>query len=53
MATMYYENAVDNDDNESELGTESDVDIGNDNASVASDVTPARLTRQQVAKEAK
>ena len=53
MATMYYENATENHDNESELGTESDVDIGNDNASVATDVTPARLTRQQVAKEVK
>ena len=53
MATMYYENATENDDNESELGTESDVDIGNDNASVATDATPARLTRQQVAKEVK
>ena len=53
MATMYYEDnqkPVD-DDNESELDTESDVDV--DNASVASDVTPARLTRQQVAKETK
>ena len=53
MATMYYENANENDDNESELGTESDVDVGNDNASVASDVTPARLTRQQAAKATK
>jgi hypothetical protein len=45
---MYYENPVENDDNESELETDSEVDV--DNASLASDVTPARLTRQQVAK---
>lgn len=48
MATMYYENPA---DNESDLETESEVDV--DNASLASDVTPTRLTRQQVAKAIK
>ncbi len=51
MATMYYENPVENDENESEPETESEIDV--DNASLGSDATPARLTRQQVAKAVK
>ena len=53
MATMYYENPLNNDENEieSDIETTSDVDV--ENVSLASDVTPARLTRQQVAKAIK
>ena len=51
MATMYYENATENDDNDSANESDSEVEI--DNASIASDATPARLTRQQAAKAVK
>ena len=48
--TMYYENPAVN-DNESEQDMESEDEI--ENASVASDVTPTRLTRQQAIRAVK
>jgi hypothetical protein len=47
---MYYENDNDN-ENDTELDTDSEAEI--ENMSVASDATPARLTRQQAAKAEK